>query len=104
MNLYVGNISFTVTEDDLKSLFEDYGTVSSVKIVKDRDTGQPRGFAFVEMSTAEEGQKAISELDGKQHEGRNLKVNEARPPEKRDNNRRPGGGGGRGFGGGGFSR
>lgn len=96
--LYVGNLSFSLTDQDLEDAFADCGTVQSVNIIEDRDTGRSRGFGFVEMSSAEEAQKAISELDGAELDGRNLKVNEAKPRE----NRGGGGGGGRGgYGGGG---
>ena len=97
-NLYVGNLSFDVDSTALEQLFSDYGTVVSAKVINDRDTGRSKGFGFVEMSTDEEAQKAIAALDGKDHGGRALKVNEAKPREDR------GGGGGRGrggFGGGG---
>ncbi len=100
--LYVGNLSFNSTEQDLEETFGEIGTVESVNIIEDRDTGRSRGFGFVEMSSAEEAQKAIAELDGKDVDGRNLKVNEAKPRE----NRAGGGGGGRGGnrGGGGGGR
>ncbi len=101
MKLYVGNLSFNSTEQDLQDVFSEVGTVESVNIIEDRDTGRSRGFGFVEMSSKEEGQNAISQLDGKEVDGRNLKVNEAKPRE----NRGGGGGGGRGgYGGGGGSR
>ncbi|HKX28198.1 MAG TPA: RNA-binding protein [Blastocatellia bacterium] len=100
--LYVGNLSFQTTQQELEELFSQMGQVESVNIVTDRDTGQPRGFAFVEMSTSEEAQAAIQALDGKDVAGRALKVNEARPKEDRGGRRPGGGGGGRGgFGGGG---
>ncbi len=95
--LYVGNLSFSATEQDLEEVFGEIGTVESVNIIEDRDTGRSRGFGFVEMSSQEEAQNAIAELDGKEVEGRNLKVNEAKPRE----NRGGGGGGGRGGRGGG---
>ncbi len=94
--LYVGNLSFNSNEQDLEDTFGEIGTVESVNIIEDRDTGRSRGFGFVEMSSAEEAQKAIAELDGKEIDGRNLKVNEAKPRE----NRGGGGGGNRGGGGG----
>lgn len=90
MKLYVGNLSFDTSTQDLEKMFGEIGTVESTNLIEDRDTGRSRGFAFVEMSSKEEGQKAISELDGKEIDGRSLKVNEAKP---RENN---GGGGGRG--------
>jgi len=93
MNIYVGNLSFTVTEDDLRATFQAFGTVEKAAIITDKMTGQPRGFGFVEMPNKDEAVKAISGLNGKDLKGRNLKVNEAQP--------RPAGGGGRGgFGGG----
>jgi RNA recognition motif-containing protein len=97
--LYVGNLSFQTTQQDLEDLFGQSGQVESVSIVTDRDTGQSRGFAFVEMATSEEAQAAIRALDGKDVDGRALKVNEARPKEDRGG--RGGFGGGRGGSGGG---
>lgn len=96
MKLYVGNLSFDSTEQDLQDAFGEFGTVESVSIIEDRDTGRSRGFGFVEMSSKAEGQEAISNLDGKELDGRDLKVNEAKPRE----NRNGGGGGGGGFRGG----
>ena len=96
--LYVGNLPYQTTETDLQTLFESAGPVANINIVRDRATGQARGFAFVEMSDAEGAQRAISELDRHEYGGRNLTVNEARPMTPRGNG---GGGGGRGFGGGG---
>jgi len=98
--LYVGNLSFNSSEQDLEDVFAEIGTVESVNIIEDRDTGRSRGFGFVEMSSDSEAQTAITELDGKEVDGRNLKVNEAKPRE----NRGGGGGGGRGGYGGGGSR
>ena len=92
--LYVGNLSFGVTSDDLQEHFAQAGTVESAKVVEDRDTGRSRGFGFVEMASAEEAQTAIEQFNGQDLDGRNLVVNEARPREE-------GGGGGRGGGGGG---
>jgi RNA recognition motif-containing protein len=80
-NIYVGNLSFDSTESDIRQLFEQYGTVNEVKLITDRDTGRPRGFGFVEMSSG--GDEAIRSLDGKELGGRNLKVNESRPREER---------------------
>jgi RNA recognition motif-containing protein len=97
--LYVGNLPYQTTESDLQTLFESAGAVASINIMRDRATGQARGFAFVEMSDAEGAQRAINELDKHEYGGRNLTVNEARPMEARGN-----GGGGRGFGGGGRQR
>ena len=92
--LYVGNLAFQTTSQDLQELFAQAGTVESASVIEDRDTGQSKGFAFVEMSTEEEAAAAIEQFNGKEVAGRALKVNEARPRENRS-----GGGGGRGFGG-----
>ena len=94
MNLYVGNMAFSTTEDTLRQLFSQFGTVTKASLVMDRETGRPRGFAFVEMS--EGGQAAIDALNGRDLDGRALTVNEAKPRESRG-----GGGGGGGYGGGG---
>ena len=96
MKLYVGNISWDTSEQDLEDLFGEVGTVQSANIITDRDTGRSRGFGFVELSSQEEGQKAIEQFDGSEVDGRNLKVNEAKPRENR--------GGGGGYGGGGGNR
>lgn len=97
-NIFVGNLSFGATEGAIRSLFEQYGSVDRVSIVTDRDTGQSRGFGFVEMPVNSEGDQAINDLNGFQLEGRAINVNEARPKEDRGG----GGGGGRGgYGGGG---
>jgi RNA recognition motif-containing protein len=82
-NIYVGNLNFQATEDSVRSLFETHGTVGRVNIVTDRDTGQPRGFGFVEMSNDGEGERAIAALNGKDFDGRALSVNEARPKTER---------------------
>ena len=103
MKLYVGNLSFQTTEQDLKSLFAQHGTVTETNLIMDRETNRPRGFGFVTMSSAEEGQKAIEALHGQNHDGRDLTVNEAKPMEARGP-RREGGGGGRSGGGGGRNR
>jgi RNA recognition motif-containing protein len=100
MNIYVGNLPREATEDDLKEAFEAFGQITSVKIIKDKFTGDSRGFGFVEMSNSSEAQAAISGLDGKDLKGSALKVNEARP--RRDDRGR--GGFGRGSGGGGGGR
>lgn len=84
MNIYVGNISHSSTEEGLKSLFSQFGIVTSVKVIKDKFTGASRGFAFVDMSSAEEAKRAIDELNGCEFDGRSLKVNEARPVEQRE--------------------
>lgn len=94
--MYVGNLSFDATQEDLEGLFSAHGTVSDVFILKDRESGRPRGFAFVSMETPEEMNAAIEALNGEEFMGRNLNINEARPREERG-----GGGGGRSFGGGG---
>jgi len=93
-NIYVGNLTFDATEDQVRSLFEAYGAVDKVSIITDRDTGQPRGFAFVEMPDDDSAGKAMEALNGTNLGGRNLTVNEARP--KADRPRRDGGGGNRG--------
>jgi len=92
MKLYVGNLSFNTGNTELEQLFASIGTVESATVVEDRETGRSRGFGFVEMSSKEEGERAIAELNGKEFEGRELKVNEAKPRENRS-------GGGGGYGG-----
>ena len=96
--LYVGNLPYQTTESDLQALFEGSGQVASINVVRDRATGQARGFAFVEMSDSEGAQKAIKDLDRHEYGGRNLTVNEAKPMAPR------GAGGGGNGGGGGFGR
>jgi cold-inducible RNA-binding protein len=91
-NIFVGNLNFNTGEDELRQLFEQYGQVDRVSIMTDRDTGRSRGFGFVEMTNAEDGEKAIAALNGSQMGGRTLNVNEARPKAERAG----GGGGGRG--------
>jgi RNA recognition motif-containing protein len=93
MSIYVGNLNYDVTKEDLTTVFEEYGTVSRVSLPSDRESGRPRGFGFVEMSSEEEEAKAIENLDGAEWMGRELRVNKARP---RDNSR-GGGGGNRNF-------
>lgn len=93
-NIFVGNLAYQTSETELEQAFAPYGAVERVSIIRDRDSGQPRGFAFVEMSNPEEAQKAIESLNGVELGGRNINVNEARPREER-------GGGGNRFGGGG---
>lgn len=100
MKLYVGNLSFQTTEGALGELFAQFGTVTEAMLVMDKMTQRPRGFGFVTMGSADEGQKAIEALNGKQVDGRNLVVNEARPREARPPRREFGGGGGGGGGGG----
>ncbi|HEY0426772.1 MAG TPA: RNA-binding protein [Pyrinomonadaceae bacterium] len=119
MKLYVGNLSFNTTAQDLEEHFGQVGTVQSANIIEDRETGRSRGFGFVEMSSREEGENAIEQFNGKDLDGRDLKVNEAKPRENSGGgggnrgggggygggNRGGGGGGGRGgYGGGGGSR
>lgn len=95
MKLYVGNLAFATSSQELQELFAQAGTVTSASVIEDRDTGRSRGFGFVEMSSKEEGEAAIAQLNGKEMNGRALNVNEAKPRENRG-----GGGGGRGgFGG-----
>jgi RNA recognition motif-containing protein len=91
-NLYVGNLSFGTDDSALNDLFAEFGTVESAKVIADRDSGRSRGFGFVEMSSGEEAEAAISALDGKEVDGRALKVNQAKPKENRS-------GGGGGYGG-----
>ena len=94
-NIFVGNLSYQTTQDELYAAFAQYGAVERVNIVTDRDTGQPRGFAFVEMTERRDAETAISQLNGAELNGRTLNVNEARPKSDR-----PSGGGNRGGGGG----
>lgn len=98
--IYVGNLSFNTTTQDLEEMFAQSGTVESTNIIEDRETGRSRGFAFVEMSSKEEAQAAISALNGKEIDGRALTVNEAKPREENGGGNRGGGGRG-GYGGGG---
>jgi cold-inducible RNA-binding protein len=103
-NIFVGNLDFNTAEDELRKLFEAYGQVDRITILTDRDTGRSRGFGFVEMANAEEGDKAIAALNGSQIGGRTLNVNEARPKTERSGGGgkdRGGDRGGRGGGGGG---
>jgi RNA recognition motif-containing protein len=103
-NIFVGNLSFNTNEDELRQLFESYGQVDRVSIMTDRDTGRSRGFGFVEMASNEDGEKAITALNGSQVGGRTINVNEARPKTERSGGGGGGGGGrdrgGRGGGGG----
>ena len=96
MNIYVGNLSYGVTDDNLREVFEAYGEVSSAKVITDKYSGRSKGFGFVEMDNEAEGNAAIEQLDGAEIDGRSVKVNEARPREERPrrNNFRGGNGGG----------
>ncbi len=100
-NIFVGNLSFNTGEDELRQIFEGYGQVDRVSIMTDRDTGRSRGFGFVEMASNEDGDKAITALNGSQLGGRTINVNEARPKTERGGGGGFGGGRGGGFGGGG---
>ncbi len=102
MNIYVGNLPYNMSENDLRAAFEAYGTVTKVSIIKDKFSGESRGFAFVEMASDDEARAAISGLADKEINGRTLRINEARPRDDRDDRGgRGGGGGGRGGGRGG---
>ena len=99
MNIYLGNLPYNINEDEIMELFEEYGNVSTVKLITDKFTGKSKGFGFVEMPSDDDAKKAIEELNGKEVKGRNITVNQAR--EKTDDNR---GGGNRGGGGRNFRR
>jgi RNA recognition motif-containing protein len=86
MNIYISNLSYQITDEDLKDLFAEYGEVSSAKVITDKFTGDSRGFGFVEMTNDEEAKKAISELDKSKWDGRNINVSEARPKEEKPRN------------------
>ncbi len=92
-NIYVGNLSYNATEDDLRQAFSQFGDVSSVSVIKDRETGRPRGFAFVEMPDSNQAAEAIENINNTEIAGRNVTVNEARPREDRGGGGRRGGGG-----------
>ncbi len=92
MNIFVGNLNYSITEDDIKEIFEEYGELTSVKLITDKFTGKSKGFGFVEMADADEAKKAIEELNGAEVEGRTIVVNES-IEKKRDNARKPGGAG-----------
>ena len=100
-NIYVGNLPYSFRDSDMEQAFSQFGTVTSAKVMMERDTGRSKGFGFVEMSSPAEAQAAIQGMNGQQHGGRALVVNEARPMEPRSGGFGGGGGGGRGFGGGG---
>ena len=107
MNIYVGNLPYTANEDELKELFESHGEVTSVRIITDRDTGQSKGFGFIDMTNDDEATSAIEALEGAEFQGRNLRVNQSKPREERPRGGggggyRGGGGGNRGGGGGGY--
>lgn len=90
MNMYVGNLAYTVTEEDLTEIFSEFGEIASINIIKDRYSGQSKGFGFVEMPDNSEADKAIKALNGSQLKGRDIKVNQARPKSKRERgSRRP---------------
>jgi RNA recognition motif-containing protein len=97
--LYIGNLPFSATEDSLKEAFQQFGTVESVTIITDRDTGQSKGFGFLELSTSQEAASAIAKMNGSEMDGRTLKVSEAQAKAPRDNSRQD-----RGYGGGGYRR
>jgi RNA recognition motif-containing protein len=99
--LYVGNLAYGVSDSDLQTMFAPFGTVQSAQVIMDRDTGRSKGFGFVEMSNSNEATAAINGLNGKEVDGRQLTVNEAKPREDRGGGRSGGGGGRGGFGGGG---
>ena len=101
MNIYVGNLSYNATEEELRQAFEAHGTVTSVTIVKDKFSGKSRGFGFVEMADDSDAKTAINDINGKDLGGRAITVNEARPRNNDRGPRRSGGGGGGGYGGGG---
>jgi RNA recognition motif-containing protein len=94
VNIYVGNLSYETTSEELKTLFEASGTVTSASVIMDKYTGQSKGFGFVEMSAKDQAQAAISALNGREHRGRAMNVNEARPREDRGSGGGGGGGGG----------
>lgn len=106
MSIYVGNLSYQVTQDDLSEVFAEYGTVKRVQLPVDRETGRMRGFGFVELNSEAEEQAAIDALDGAEWMGRDMKVNKAKPREARSGGFKGGNGGGRrnGGGGGGYNR
>ena len=99
--MYVGNIAFNATEEDLRDLFSEYGEIESLKIIQDQDTGRSKGFGFIEMAEEKDTRKAIEELNGKDFMEKTLKVSEAKPQQKRSGFNRGGGGYGGGYGGGG---
>ena len=86
MNIFIAGLSYSVNEADLSTLFEEYGTISSAKVIMDRDSGRSKGFGFIEMENKEDANKAISELNGAEYDGRTISVSEARPRLERNNN------------------
>jgi len=102
MNIFIAGLSFKVNDSDLASLFEEYGAVTSAKVITDRQSGRSKGYGFVEIDNNEAGAKAIAELNGAEYDGRTISVSEAKPREERP--RREFSGGNRGGGGGGYSR
>ncbi len=86
MNIFIAGLSYSVNDADLNTLFEEYGTISSAKVIMDRDSGRSKGFGFIEMENNEEANRAISELNGAEYDGRTLSVSEARPRQERSNN------------------
>jgi RNA recognition motif-containing protein len=100
MKLYVGGLAYSVTDQQLEAMFAEQGQVVSATVIKDRDSGQSKGFGFVEMADIKEGQKAITELNGKEIDGRSIVVNQARPQENRSSSSSSRGGFGGGYGGG----
>jgi RNA recognition motif-containing protein len=101
MNIYIGNLAREASEEEVRQAFEAFGQVASINIIKDKFTGESRGFAFIEMPSKEQGQAAITGMNGKELKGRTLTVNEAKPRTEGSDNRRGGSGGRRSFGGGG---
>ncbi|MDR0799839.1 MAG: RNA-binding protein [Dysgonamonadaceae bacterium] len=104
MNIFVAGLSFKVNDTDLANLFEEYGPITSAKVITDRQTGRSKGYGFVEMDDNEAGEKAIAELNGAEYDGRTISVSEARPKEERPRREFNGGGGGHRGGGGGYNR
>jgi RNA recognition motif-containing protein len=102
MNIYIGNLPYSMTEETLEEMFKAYGEVASVRIIKDKFTGNSKGFAFVEMGSEDSAQEAIDGLNGKEVEGRALRINKALPPQQKTGGGRDGGRDSRGGGGGGY--
>jgi RNA recognition motif-containing protein len=104
MNIFIAGLSFKVNDADLSNLFEEYGTITSAKVITDRQSGRSKGYGFVEIDDNEAAAKAIAELNGAEYDGRTISVSEARPREERPRREFSGGGGNRGGGGGGYNR